>query len=147
MVKETLLNMKTKSKADHVLKIDGVEISDTSKVANEFNKFFNSVPQSVKSAASFKEWSPPHSHLNSVNSLFLGPSTPEEIISTVHAFENKGPGDDGISVKFLKAIVRTTATALAHTLNLSFDTGVYPDKLKISQATTNGISCIYSIAC
>ena len=90
------------------------------------------VPQTVKSAASFKEWSPPGNHLNSINSLFLAPATPEEIIFTVRTFENKGPGDDGISVKLLKAVVRTTATALAHILNLSFDTGVYPDKLKIS---------------
>src|SRR6185437_15169103 len=101
-------------------------------VANEFNRFFNSIPDKVKNMAAFTDWVPPVNHVNSLNSLYLAPITAFEIQVVVKGLANKGAGEDGIPTVLLKNILNNILEPLLFLLNLSLDQGVYPDVLKIA---------------
>ena len=56
------------------------------------------------------------------------------IIDVVKSFDNKSSPDlDGISLKFIKMIIHYIATPLSHIFNLSFATGIFPEKFKESR--------------
>jgi hypothetical protein len=49
--------------------------------------------------------------------------------------QNKSPGYDNISSKFIKLTASNISEPLAHIFNLAFLSGIIPDKLKIALVT------------
>ena len=68
------------------------------------------------------------------DSFFASPTTPDEIINTVSSLKSSNSeGVDGINVNVIKASIDLLASPLSQMCNISFSTGIVPDKLKISK--------------
>ena len=68
------------------------------------------------------------------DSFFASPTTPVEIINIVSSLKSiNSEGVDGINVNVIKASIDLLASPLSQMCNISFSTGIVPDKLKISK--------------
>lgn len=110
------------------IKINHNTITNQSDIANLLNRLYvtQNVDNSMNSTynISFKSIS---------NSIFLTPADEDEIISIVKKLKNKkSSGADGISMKVIKACIIFIAKPLSYLVNKMFETGRFPDKLKLS---------------
>ena len=55
----------------------------------------------------------------------------EEILDIIYSLENKSSGPSSIPLKMLSIIPDLIILPLAHIINMSFVTGVYPELLKL----------------
>ena len=68
------------------------------------------------------------------DSFFASPTSPDEIINIVSSLKSSNSeGVDGINVNVIKASIDLLASPLSQMCNVSFSTGMVPDKLKISK--------------
>ena len=68
------------------------------------------------------------------NSFCLNPTTPSEVFSIIHSLKNsKCEGVDDLSMSPIKETLDLLAAPLSLIRNLSFEHGVFPDKLKIAK--------------
>ena len=68
------------------------------------------------------------------DSYFASPTTPDEIINIESSLKSSNSeGVDGINVNVIKASIDLLAFPLSQMCNISFSTGIVPDKLKISK--------------
>jgi hypothetical protein len=117
------------------ININNEEIKDPKRIANEFNNFFTkigveisqAVKQTIKSADEYIDYGNiPDMHLGTVNQA--------HICDIIKSLKPKGSLDiDGISTNLLKAIKIEISGPLTHIIKMSLETGVFPDKLKISR--------------
>jgi potassium voltage-gated channel Eag-related subfamily H protein 8 len=72
---------------------------------------------------------------NSVQqSMFFGPSDPEEIRKIISSFAaKKSTGHDGISMSLLKSISGAISLTRAKVINISLVTGQVPDAMKLTK--------------
>jgi Reverse transcriptase (RNA-dependent DNA polymerase) len=114
----------------------GVEITDSSEMANVFNKFFSGVGTKISNSveatnANFNDYL--NENPNTIP-LEFGQLSQAEFISIINKLESKSSTDiNGISNKMLKFFKFELATPLLHLFNLSLRTGIFPDKLKTSR--------------
>ena len=114
---------------------NGSQVNDPVKMANIFNKFFVNVGPNVDKSVSrtkisllefLKDRNP--------NSMFLAPVTPQEIETITRLLNTKKSiGPYSIPVFLLKILSIHTAQPLAKIVNLSFEIGIFPDKLKVDK--------------
>ena len=77
---------------------------------------------------------PPRNSLNQPNSIFLKPTTTEEIIKiTKNLKSSNSSGFDSINSKLLKSVISDIAPTLSHIFNRSLLTGIVPSLLKIAK--------------
>ena len=117
------------------LNINGKISSDPLSIANCFNQYFSSVANSVRTKIppATKHFS---SYLNNPNpnSIFLTPCSPLEIQKLISSFPiKKSSGPHSIPIRILKLISNDISVPLSDIINLSFETGKFPDILKISK--------------
>jgi len=66
--------------------------------------------------------------------MYCNPVQAEEIIKIVSQFKaNKSAGVDNIGPKLLKIVLYDILQPIVHICNLSFGTGLVPDKLKVAR--------------
>ena len=112
-------------------------VSDRPGIANVFNKHFanvgiRTVKESVAANNSeqrnkVEDYLPP----SSLSSLFLTPTSKEELINIVNLLKPGGAeGIDGSSTRLLKLIIANAADLLVHIVNICFRSGKFPSCLK-----------------
>ena len=105
------------------------------KTVTNFNNFFGKIGPSLASKVSSTQFS--HKDFlvgHFADCFFLNPTSPAEVASTVHSLTNsKCEGVDGLSISPIKETLDLLAAPLSHICNLSFEHGVFPDKLKIAK--------------
>ena len=113
-------------------------ISDESTIVNEFNKYFveigPSLSQKIRPPAgkSFKDY------LNKTNLTKFNFKTinEHEVIKAIDTLRPKTSfGQDRISNKLLKYIKNEIAWPLTQLINQSFNSGIFPDLLKVAKVT------------
>jgi hypothetical protein len=128
-------NKKTKS-PDFFISLNGERITDTNTIAESFNNFFANI--GITLADKIPEPSnnvKPSTHCNP-NSLFMYPTSPDEILKITSTLKNSNSsGDDDISNNLLKQIIPSICEVLSHIFNLSLSTGVVPSLLKQANVT------------
>lgn len=68
------------------------------------------------------------------NSMFCNPTDNQELLTEISKLnDNKSPGPDNIGPKLIKCAASTLVDPLVYIYNLSFSTGVVPEKLKIAK--------------
>ena len=116
------------------MNIDNKTTSDEFIIANHFNNFFTSIagkrfkniPQAKKTFSSFL------TKKKNTKTFFLSPTTAEEIEDVIKTFNlNKAIGPNSIPVTILKEIKKEISEPLSSLINLSFDTGDFPNCLKL----------------
>ena len=111
-------------------------ITDPSDISKKLNSYFCSIgPTLVQSLPNcgqtdYKNYCPSPNK----DSMFCSPVIPDEIVKIIHSFpNNKAPGSDSISSKIVKEICDSIVLPLMYLFNLSFQTGIVPDLLKIAK--------------
>jgi len=118
--------------------VNGTEINDREKISYEFNSYFTSVgPSLIKNSLHkftqrdniYQKYCPPSvSH-----SMFCEPVEPDELLKLITSLKNKSAGPDNVGPALLKDISPIILHPLLHIINLSFSTGMVPDKLKLAR--------------
>ncbi len=115
--------------------INDEQISDKPKIADEFNKYFSEIGHKTGQQVPAS----PHTYTHYlpapvVHSMFLEPITENTVLFATHKLKSKlSSGHDDISTKLLKETIDIISKPLAHIINLSFETGIVPDQLKIAK--------------
>ena len=121
--------------------IDGELVEDRRKISNEFNNFFASVAKklNVKTCSSTLNGGSSSNdfrlYLNNrvQKSIFLSPTSPNELIEIVSNLENDKASD--ISIFILKKCFKYIAGHLSGFFNKFMETGKFPEILKIGKIT------------
>ena len=121
-------------------------ISDPLKISNIFNDHFSTVGEKVQqkipvdSTGNFKDYLNKRDNNGRlfINpdgcSFFLSPTVPGEITKIIDALDHtKSAGPNGIPVLLLKSFKQFFSTWLAKLINLCFETGIFPDLLKLAK--------------
>jgi hypothetical protein len=136
LLKETALGTKPNNEITEIFDEDRY-LNKPEEMANSFNRFFSTIgttirdniPQFSKNPTDFiPEYDPnkPKLSFERVGPIWLS--------DVVKSMPNKSSTDlDGLSIKILKQIIDRISVPLVHIFNLSFDTGVFPEKLKESR--------------
>ena len=127
-----LTSMKKKTNSSISLQIGQSITSDPLVTSETFNNFFSTVASDIRAKI------PPTSHHfsewlknSNENSIFLRPTSPNEIKSILQSFKkNKASGPNSIPQRILNVIVDELSLIFSDLINLSFQTGVFPSKLK-----------------
>ena len=121
---------------DFFLNKHGNKIYNNAEIAENFNDFFANIGKSLadKIPEPPMDYKPPS--CNNSSSLFLSPTTADEIIELTMKFKlSNSSGSDGISNTLLKQIVPSIGEVIAHIFNLSLSSGIVPSQLKIANVT------------
>jgi hypothetical protein len=131
---------KTKSRVIQKLAINGKDVTQSEDIGNGLNEYFAAIGQNLVTL--LLQQNPNWSHNdfqnylgNSVvDSLFCDPVTIKELNQLIKDLRiSKSPGPDEIGPKLVKSIAPMILEPLVHIYNLSFLSGVVPDKLKVAK--------------
>ena len=114
---------------------DGNVTSDPSKMSNIFNNFYVNVADGITRTIPLTPKSPlDYLSDRMYNSLFLTPVTLIEVNDLINILNpSKSVGPNSIPIKLLKIIGYSVSPLLALLANQSFQSGIFPDKLKIAK--------------
>ena len=116
-------------------------MQDPLEIANKFNKYFVNVGPKLAEKIRTDTNTTFHHYLatKNPNSMFLEPTTEVEIEKELKNMNiNKSPGYDGINIKTIASCAKDISKPLAHICNMSFLTGIIPEKLKIAVVRYTG---------
>ena len=107
--------------------------SDPAVIANAFNNFFVNIGPTLSSkipeqGLEYRKYMPQGNEY----SLFLLPTTDQEVNNIIKQLKDGAPGKDGITSLSLKLVSDFIVKPITRTVNLSFSQGVFPNELKIA---------------
>ena len=125
----------TSSSINKIKGKDGSITSDPSKMSNIFNDFYVNVANGITKTIPLTPKSPIDYLSNRTsNSLFLTPVTSIEVNDLINILNpSKSVGPNSIPIKLVKIIGDWVSPLLALLVNQSFQSGIFPDKLKIAK--------------
>lgn len=134
-----LIRNETKQSQNHTnltLRIKDKLTSDCKQIANEFNKFFTTVPKkltedlnTLNNSTNITRGNCPK--IKSQNSLFFTPVTENDISNNIMKLKNKNSyGLDETPTTLLKKCCHYIKTPLTYVYNICLAQGVFPDRLK-----------------
>ena len=115
--------------------IDNKNESDPGKIAEGFNSYFSSIAEKLqhKIYGANTDYKKYLSDRVDSNFLFQSADT-EEILRIITSLNNsKSTGPNSIPTEILKLLAPILCYPLKEIINISFATGVYPDKLKLAE--------------
>ena len=110
-------------------------ISDTIKIANEFNEYFSTIGSQLEGRIYHfgQDFSKYLTNSNEY-SFFITPTDKYEVIKIINSVDsNKATGPHSIPTPILQLIKLNIAEPLSEIVNLSFENGIYFDRLNISK--------------
>ena len=127
------INKSTKKEVN-CLQINANEETDPAVLSQTFNKFFSSIAKKIESKLvnTTKHYT---DYLTEpiTDSFILTPTNTEEvedIIKTLNIRKSVGP--NSIPIKLLKQFSKEISVPIEKLINLSFETGIFPDALKLA---------------
>ena len=134
---ESIIHLKAKHQLSHIshLKSNDSRVTDPVEMANHFNYYFVNVGSNIDKKIPRTKKSPlDYLKKRISNSLFLSPATPEEIETIIQSLNvKKAIGPYSIPLSLLKILSRHIAQPLSSIINLPFESGMFPDKLKVGK--------------
>jgi hypothetical protein len=126
-----LLNKKSKSIVITEIKIGDAKITGDKNIADEFKKYFLTVGSKLSENLTLSEIDP-LSYVTSTSEIFYFKNITNADLRNelVKAKTGKSAGLDKISNKLLKAAGEAIINPLTFIVNLSINTGIFPDELK-----------------
>ena len=114
-------------------------VTDPTDVSNSFNKYYSSVAENILNKRNFSGDGNFMKYMPEPlpNSLFLEKVYADQVEKLIKSFDkNKGTGPFSILPKIMNLICESIAMHISKIANLSFLTGVYPEKLKVAKVVT-----------
>ena len=135
---KSLVNIKSAYNSSYkLLDANNNLISNQQQMANIFNNYFVNVGYNIEKKISKPKNGNISDYLNNVNcdkTLFLVPVVSHEIVKVIDSLDiNKSTGPNSIPVYILKILKPFFSDWLAKLINLSFETSVFPDILKVAK--------------
>ena len=130
-----IVNLKKNSNRTTQLSIGGKIVANDKEIASNFNNFFANVGVNTENLIPKVPNITPSKFLRNRNQLnfVIAHISNEEIIDIIHSIKNTSSGPSSIPLKMLLIIPDLIILPLAHIINMSLLTGVYPDLLKIAK--------------
>lgn len=134
-IREACNTQSSKSSTIDKLEVDGIILNDHEQIANAFNSHFANIGNKVAEHipdidVDFKDFLPPPC----VNSFFLEPTTPNEVLGVILSMGKKNSQDiNDIPFKVIQHVALDLINPLSHIFNLSVDNGIFPTKMKTSK--------------
>lgn len=132
-------NQKTKGSPEISLNINGNTVSNSVDVANEFNQFFLTIVDRLNihkskpnnfNALDFAKF---FNSKQVTESMFVSNVTELDLINVISSLKNRiSPGIDNISSSLIKKVYPQIINVLLFLINLSFEKGIFPEKLKVA---------------
>ena len=131
-----LLNKKSKSTIINKIKTENVEVTGDKNIAEEFNRYFSTIGPKLGDNLPSSEINP-MSYVTPSSQVFnFRNITFEDIKNEISKIKNgKSAGLDKISNKLLLAAGETIVNSLTYIFNLSINTGIFPDDMKLAKVT------------
>ena len=109
--------------------------SDPAVIANIFNKFFVNVSHDITKNIPRSNNSPINFMGQRIgNSFFITPSVSSDIHDIISLLDSgKSLGPNSIPIKILKSLSSVVSSPLSQIINESFQTGIFPDKMKVAK--------------
>ena len=113
---------------------NGNTYSDPIDISNAFNDHFVSIGKKITDKFDKPSDFRKYMNINCSDSIFLEPILEGEIVKEINFLkENKSPGPDNLSAKIIKLSKEKISPCLTHIFNLSIQSGIYPQQLKMSK--------------
>ena len=130
-------NKCTTKKSEYMFQ-NNKKVFDKQVIANMFNDFYINIGPKLANAIDVNNIDVKYDtylkDLNVNKSMFIEPSTEEEIAKIISGFKSKNSQDiHGISMLVIKQISDTIVKPLNIICNLAFSTGVFPSKMKTAK--------------
>jgi hypothetical protein len=124
-----VLNRCKKSKdIEHILLNNETHITDPAQIAEEFNDYFNKIPNVTQARLS----APINNYINLIpyntESIFLLPTNSVEVEKVIGSLNNKS--NSSLPSKFVKLEL---SVLLSELFNMCLISGIYPDSLKVAK--------------
>ena len=109
-------------------------MTDKTKIADSFNDYFASIGQITgKNVPKTKTNYTNYLNTPVLNSIYLENVEPNQVADIINKLKPKNSsGHDNISTKIVKASIVNIINPLTHIINLSLNSGIFPDELKIA---------------
>ena len=136
-IKTIISNKGNKDTLPNSMKINNIETSDNQIIANAFNNYFCNIAEKLKQKIpripqKAKSFLKNYSNI----SLFLDPTSEKEIFDIIQELQNnKALGPNSIPTSSLKLLAPHLSSHLSKIINIAYETGIYPQCLKISNIT------------
>jgi len=131
-----LLSKRAGRKVAEKIIVNNIEVTNEIDIAEEFNKFFASIASELDDSIPRSNYSPLRSLVgNYPNSFFMSPATPDEVVKIIMNLKSRGKSGDVAPVFLWKKASHVLAPPIADLINLSFQSGVFPNSLKNSTVT------------
>ena len=135
ILKSAINKRKDNINLPHTFNILNEQVSDRTQLAESFNDYFANIGQNISdhvpaSTRDYASYMPDRFP----RSIFLDPVDPPYVLQVSQKLKSKtSSGYDDISSKIFKDTISCIILPVTHILNLSFDSGIVPDKLKIAK--------------
>lgn len=132
---KSVIGLKKEQNPVEYIEVNNERISGSKNIANCFNSYFSSLgeqltPNIPTTNQSFREFLPPPCP----NSIFVEPLYPVKVFNLIKSIKPKMSTDnDGLSMFLISSVAEGICAPLSSIYNLSIESGVFPDKLKISK--------------
>ena len=134
------LRGKTKQQIKPIFEIDNEKVVERRIIANEFNKYFNSIASKLNESIAgiiitdcqFQSFAD-YIGTNSSNSIVLENCSTEEVLSIISELTNGKSSD--IPIHVVKKVSHTISPKLAEYFNVLMMNGIFPDVLKVGKIT------------
>lgn len=133
VIKE-IINKKQELKKTTDFNINGRIVKDNKVIANAFNNFYLNIGNNVCESLPVinKSYTEYMSNANP-NTMFVTPTSQEEVKNVILNLKKKCPGWDNISCVVLKDAYPSLLNILTILINLSLSEGVFPNELKTAK--------------
>ena len=136
IINSALNRHKSKSTKIKLKDSSGNTISDSSEVAERFNKYYSTIADKLKSestttncgnnfASNLKDPVSDTFHLN--------PTTPSEVVTIINDLKNKATSDSDVRALKIACTIPKFSSVFSEIINSSFETGVFPSQLKLAK--------------
>ena len=125
---------KKKSHQINKLLVDGKMFTKPQDIADQFNEYFTHIGPDL--AKAFPEKTKYAEYLGPSNehSIYLIPTIPEEISKIMSELSGKkASGPDEVAPRIMKENHETLSVVLSDLINISFNTGTFPEQLKLGK--------------
>ena len=131
----SLMGGKRKCSSVKELVINGVTHTSPSDICESFNEFFTSIAENLENSLPVTDICPLSYITPQPNSFFLSPVSENEILYIISQLKITKTDVNHVPVKVIKIISSSIVKPLCHLINASFNTGIFPDCLKLARIT------------
>ena len=133
-IMKDLIN-KTNSSKDSTseLFIDGSISKDSQDIANAYNDYFIEIGPRLANNITSSINPMTYVTANVPNTIFIPHITEHEITTVISSMKHSSPGWDSLPTHILKPFLADYIKPLTYLINKSFETGIFPDELKIAK--------------